>query len=183
MKLIEAMKLIKEQKVKAQDLREKVKRHCADLDFETPPYQDQAKQVREWIQAHSDILKFVLELRELIQHTNLITVVEMDLGGKRVAKTIAAWIHRRRDLATEELSMWQGLTDRNLQEGRLPSSQGGEAREVKIRRYYNPLERDEAIMLFRAEPGVIDRTLEVVNATTDLISEPTGRDKNGQNAA
>lgn len=171
MKLIEAMKLIKEQQEKAQDLREKVKKHCADLDFETAPYgADQKEQISKWIQSHSDILKKILELRVNIQRTNLATTVEMDIDGKHVSKTIAEWIHRRRDLATSEMAMWAGLTDRALQEGKLPSSQGGEARDVKIRRYYDPAERDRNIMLYKTEPGIIDRTLEVVNATTELIA-------------
>jgi hypothetical protein len=173
MKLIEGMKLIKELQLKAEDLRNKVKQYCADLDFETPMYPDQKRQVSEWIQAHSDILKEILGLRVNIQRTNLATVVEMELGGKRVSKSIAAWIHRRRDLATSELSMWTGLTDKNLKEGQfLPAtSPGVQPTPVKIRRYYEPTERDQKTELYRCEPGIIDRTLEVVNATTDLVTE------------
>jgi hypothetical protein len=172
MKLIEAMKLIKELQIKADDLRGKVKQYCADLDFETPMYPDQKRQVSEWIQAHSDILKEILKLRVNIQRTNLSTIVEIFLGGdKPVSKTIAEWIHRRRDLANAELLMWQGLTDKNLKEGQfLPvTSPGVAATPVKLRRYYDPQQRDEKVVLYRAEPGMIDRKLEVVNATTDLI--------------
>jgi hypothetical protein len=169
MKLIEGMKLIKELQEKAEDLRGKVTKHCADLDFETAPYPDQRTQISKWIQAHNDILKNILQLRVNIQRTNLATSVEIEIDGEHVTKTIAEWIHRRRDLAGLELKMWQGLTDRNLQEGKLPSSQGGEATAVKLRRYYEPAERDAKIMVYRAEPGIIDRTLEVVNATTELL--------------
>lgn len=165
------MKLIKELQVKAEDLRGKVKQYCADLDFETPMYPDQRKQVSEWIQSHSDVLKEILGLRVNIQRTNLATQVEMEIGGKLVTKTIAEWIHRRRDLATAELSMWQGLTDKNLKESQiLPSTAPGlTQREIKLRRYYDPSERDNKIELYRSEPGIIDRTLEVVNATTELL--------------
>lgn len=175
MKLIQAMKLIKELQIKAEDLRKKVKSHCADLDFETPLYEDQRKQVGEWIQSHSDILKEILKLRIAIQRTNLATKVEMELGGGRApVKTIAEWIHRRRDLATAEGQMWDGLTDKGLKEGQfLPSTTPGAAPvAVKIRRYYDPAERDKKVMEFKTEPGVIDRTLEVINAVTDLVDDP-----------
>jgi len=170
MKLIEAMKLIKELQVKADDLRTKVKTYCADFDFETPMYPDQKRQVGEWIQAHSDILKEILKLRTRIQKTNLKTNVDIQLNGATVSKTIAEWIHRRRDLATSELAMWQGLGDKGMKEGQsLPStSPGVPPTPVKIRRYYDPTERDNKVELYRSEPSVIDWTLEVVNATTDL---------------
>lgn len=63
MKIIEAMKLIKELQIKADDLRTKVALHCANLDFETAVYADQADQVKTWIQAHTDINKEILKLR------------------------------------------------------------------------------------------------------------------------
>lgn len=171
MKLIQAMKLIKELQEKADDLRGKAKQHSADFDFETPMYEDQKKQVSEWIQAHSDLLKEILKLRIAIQTTNLASQVEMEIGGKRVTKSIAEWIHRRRDLAKGELLMWEGLTDKGLKEGQnLPATTpGATPTPVKLRRYYDPKQRDEQIMIFKAEPGIIDRTLEVVNATTDVI--------------
>lgn len=168
MKLIEAMKKIKELQVKGDDLRKKVATYCADQNHETPVYgQEQAEKIKEWIQSHHDTLKEILRLRVAIQRTNIKTPVEIELGGKQVTKSIAEWIHRRRDLAELELSMWRGIGDRGLREGVLQTSTGG-TQEVKIRRYYDPSERDARIELYRSEPSVIDRTLEVVNAVTEL---------------
>ena len=39
---------------------------------------------------------------------------------------------------------------------------------MKIRRYYDPRERDRMVELYADEPKVIDSSLEVVNAITDL---------------
>lgn len=167
MKLIEAMKGIKDLARKADDLKAKVKQYCADLDYETPTYEDQRAQVASWIQAHTDILREILRLRVAVQRTNLATSVTITLGGVAVTKTIAEWIHRRRDLAESDRAMWASLTDRNLREGLVQTSAGGQ-KEVKIRRYYDPKQRDEKIELYRSEPQVIDATLEVVNAVTDL---------------
>jgi len=171
MKLIQAMKQLKELTTKAEDLREKVKKFCADLTIETPTYPDQRAQVAGWIQAHGDVVKRIGELRLAIQRTNLATAVTIELDGKQVTKPIASWIHRRRDLATLEGAMWSQLSDRNLKEQNLQTAPGGAVTEVRIRRYFDPAERDAKRELYRGEPSIIDGTLEVVNATTDLMEE------------
>jgi len=168
MKIIEAMKQIKDLQRKAEDLRQKVGNHSADLDYETPLYENQKLQVAEWLQAHSDIMKEILRLRVAIQRTNILTEVTITLAGKDVTKSIAEWIHRRRDLAGYEQNAWGRLTDRNLREGTITQSTG-QLKEVKIRRYFDPLVRDRKIEEFRSEPHQIDSTLEVVNAVTNLI--------------
>jgi hypothetical protein len=169
MKLIQAMKKLKDLNTKAEDLRKKVQQHAADLSIETPVYPDQKRQVSEWIQSHGDILKEILHLRVSIQRTNIATQVTVELDGKHVSKTIAEWIHRRRDLAKLDMAMWQALSDRNLKEQNLQTAPGGPVTEVRLRRYYEPAERDRKVEVYRTEPSVIDATLEVVNATTDLI--------------
>jgi hypothetical protein len=169
MKLIQAMKKLKDLNKKAEDLRVKVNVHAANLTIENPVYPDQKRQVEEWIQSHSDVLKEILHLRSSVQRTNIATSVTIELGGKNVTKTIAEWIHRRRDLAKLELGMWQQLTDRNLKEQNIQTSPGGAVTEVRIRRYYDPAERDAKVEIYRTEPSVIDGALETVNATTDLL--------------
>lgn len=168
MKIIEAMKQIKDLQIKALDLRKKVSTYCADQDFETPVYGDgQGAKIKEWIQSHGDIIKRILELRVAIQRANLSKQVTIELGGKQVTKSIAEWVHRRRDLAELERSLWAGIGDRNLREGVIKTSTGDE-RQVKIRRYYNPAERDTFIETYRSEPSLIDATLETVNAVTEI---------------
>lgn len=168
MKIIEAMKKIKDLQIKAEDLRNKVGVYHADVDFENPVYADQRGQVSEWLQAHSDILKEILRLRVAIQRTNLVTNVAIELGGKAVTKTIAEWIHRRRDLAGLDMAAWQKLNDKGLRDGQMKTTLG-DVRDVHVRRYYDPKERDAKIDLYRTEPMAIDGTLEVVNAVTDVI--------------
>ena len=170
MKLIEAMKKLKDLNVKAEDLRKKVSLNCADLSIETPLYgADQKATVDGWIQAHTDLIQEILKLRVQIQRTNLATSVTINIGGRQVTKTIAEWIHRRRDLAKLDMDMWGKLGDRGLKEQNIQTAQGGPVTEVRIRRYYDPAQRDEKLELYRSEPSVIDATLEVSNAVTDLI--------------
>lgn len=164
------MKKIKDLQIKIDDLKDKVKIYCSDLNFETPMYgNDQKKKVDSWLQSVGDILKEILDLRIQIQRTNLATEVTIELNSKQVTKTIAAWIHRRRDLAKSEQDLWQKLTDRGLKEGKMKDSTNQDI-EVKIRRYFDPEERDNKVELYRTEPSKIDATLEVVNATTDLLT-------------
>ncbi len=172
MKLIQAMKQTQDLQRKAEDLRAKVAIHCADLSYETPVYPDQRARIQEWIQAHSDILKEILRLRTAIARTNLATQVTIELDGKGVTKSIAEWIHRRRDLAKLEADMWGKLGDRGLKEGSTQSTGGGAPMEIKIRRYFDPVERDRKLDAFRSEPTTIDATLEVTNAITDLLETP-----------
>ncbi len=168
MKIIEALKQIKDLVRKSDDLRKKITQHSAYVNIETPVYADQKGQVSEWVQAHTDILKEILRLRYAIQKTNITTQVTIELGGKQVTKSVAEWIHRRRDLATLEGEAWKKLTDRNLKEGTGMNSMQ-QPMEVKIVRCYDPKERDNKIAVLDSEPSLVDAKLEIVNAVTDLI--------------
>jgi hypothetical protein len=168
MKIIEGLKQVKDLQKKADDLKVKIGNNSAHLSYEKPVYQNQAQQIKEWLQSHSDILKEILRLRIAIQKTNLATNVTIDLGDNNVTKSIAEWIHRRKDLAKQECAAWSKLTDRGLREGQMPQSTGDKL-DVTIMRYYDPKERDNNVSLYDSEPSTIDAKLEIVNAVTDLI--------------
>lgn len=170
MKLIEALKLTKELTVKASDLRTKVSQHSAYLSIETPVYPNQWEQISQWLQAHEDITREIARLNVSVARTNLQTPVVIKVGENLLTKSITEWVIRRRTLAAFDLAAWGLLTDRNLKEGQVPSSTaGGQPNLVKIVRCYDPVQRDKRITLYKEEPGLIDRNLEVVNATTDLL--------------
>ncbi|MCK4307867.1 hypothetical protein KAW50_06560 [candidate division WOR-3 bacterium] len=168
MKLIEALKQTKDLTRKADDIKALVKSHCAISSLETQKYLDQTKQVSIWIQAYCDVLKEILRLRIAIQKTNLETEVTIKIDEKNVTKSIAAWIHRRRDLAAFELQIWQVLSDRGIHEG-FGKSPTGDPIEIKVNRFYSPAEKDKKMEVYISEPSIIDGKLEVVNAITDLI--------------
>lgn len=182
MKIIEALKKIKDLQVKADDLRQKVARHGADLDVENPVYgseENQREKVKGWIQSHVDIMQEVADLHLRVMRTNLATEVTIELGGKPVVKTIAEWVVRRGNksrpgLSALDHSMWAGLTEvkigqRGLKDGQLQLTRESTPRDVRIRRYFDPGERDDRLELYRSEPAAIDARLEVVNAITDLL--------------
>ena len=175
MKIIEAMKQVKELARKQDDLRGKVAQNCAHLNFETPVYADPTATVRGWLQSYEDISQEIVRLRVAVQRTNLATQVPISLGGTTVTKSIAEWILRRggKDKdgqARSDYAAWSQVNDRGLKEGGLQSSVGQAiGMEVKVVRNFDPAERDRKVDLFRGEPSAIDAALEVVNATTDLI--------------
>jgi len=171
MKIIEAMKEIKELQRKSDDLCKKIAGNCALLDYESPLYgANQQKTVDGWIQSIHDMAKRIEFLRVCIQRTNLATNVEVILGEVPVTKTIAAWIHRRKDLAKAEYNTWKCLNDRGLKESTVPSTVPGvPATQIKIVRFFDPVRRDAMLNLFAGEPTNIDSRLEVINAITDLI--------------
>lgn len=169
MKLIVALKMSKDLTKKAGDLVKKIGDHSAHLDFETPVYKNQKEKVAEWVQAHTDIIREIERLKLAIQRTNLDTDVTIEIGGKQVTKSLAAWVIRRQgNYPQAESRAYGAQTDRGLQEGSWKDSQGQE-HDTKIVRCYDPEARDIKIDQLREEPTIIDTTLETVNAVTDLI--------------
>lgn len=173
MKIIEALKKTKDLQRKADDIRSKIRDNCADLDADTPAYgtsEQQRDQISEWLRAHSDILKEIEKLRLSIQKTNLETEVVVEVSeGKSVTKSIAAWIHRRKDLAKLEASAWSQLTHRNLRPQNYQRPGSDEVQIANVRKYYDQKKRDIMVENFTSEPSRIDAALEIANATTDLI--------------
>lgn len=169
MKIIEALKQIKDLNRKVADIQGKVQKNCCYLSNETPTYgANQKDQIAGWLQSVHDMLKEILRLRIAINRTNLITNVAIELGDITVTKTIAEWVIRRRELAKLEAQMWGCLSDRGLREGTIKQS-NGELAEVKIIRCFDPAERDKKLDAFQSEPIIIDSKLEIINAITDLI--------------
>lgn len=169
MKLIEALKGLKDLTQKASDLRVKIGAHSALLNVETPTYEDQSGQVAQWLQAHEDLTREIAGLHVRIAKTNLATSVTIKIGNNTLGKSITEWVVRRRTLAALDLAAWSQLTDRGLKEHHFKPTADSKVTEVKIVRCFDPVVRDDKVTLYKGEPGLIDRTLEVANATTDLL--------------
>lgn len=170
MKIIEAMKRVKMNKEKIADLRKRIANSSANLSYETPVYEDTAAKIKEWLQSCSDTSQDNVNLLVGIQRTNLATQVPIQMGDKTVTKSIAEWVWRRREYAKMDFDTWSQLTDRGLKEQKVAQSTGAEPMDVKIVRHYDPAQRDDMLAIYRAEPHVIDSVLEIVNATTDLVT-------------
>lgn len=168
MKIIEAMKRVKQNKEKINDLVVKITAGSAHMSHETPVYPDMKEKLREWAQSCDDLSKENVRLLVAIARTNIGTPVTIKLGDNSVTKSIAEWVWRRREYAALDLRTWQVMTDRNLKEGQVNTSTGVPM-DIKIVRNYDPELRDRRMAMFKSEPHEIDAALEVVNAVTDLI--------------
>lgn len=176
MKIVQALKKIKDNNVKIDDLKEKIAQHCADMENESPVYKDEATQkntVAGWLQSIHDLIVENEKLDYQIKKTNLATNVTILLGGKEVTKPITSWIKRRQSLAQMEMLAWQSLKDerngRRLVDEVSMDQKSGSKTVNKVRRYYDPQTRDVNVSIFKSEPSIIDGTLEVKNAETDLL--------------
>jgi hypothetical protein len=172
MKIIEAMRTIKVLNDKNAGLIGKIQQYCADDGQGEPHYQtveNQKAKVSEWIQSRKDCIKEIERLRLGIQRTNLATVVKVELGGVPIEKSIAAWIHRRRDLAGSEKQSFDALSCR-FQPQAMRDTEGN-AFVVNPRKYYDLEKREKMLDILQSEPTLIDAALEIANATTEVIFE------------
>ena len=174
MKIIEALKKNKDLMRKLEDIRKKLSTYCADMSVETPTYdtpEKQREQMDSWLKSHHDILKEIEKNRLAIQRTNLATMVKIQIVDDLfVEKSIAAWIHRRKDLANLDFKAWTSLTCKNLRQQAFKPDPNKETIEVAtVRKYYDQKEKDKKVEEYTSEPSRINAALEIVNATTDLI--------------
>ena len=169
MKIIEALKKIKDLRRKSDDLKDKLKTYCADMDCNTPTYPDQRGKIAEWLQGHNDIIKEIAHLKLAIRRTNLMTLVPIEFEGTFVTKSICSWIDRRKELAKLQEDTYRSLTNKGMRDSSYQVTTGAPIVPVKVIMYFDPNERDKKIELYRSEPAKIDSTLEIINAVTELI--------------
>lgn len=168
MKIIEALKQIKFLTVKVGDIQTKIMTHSADMEFDTPPFPDMRGKISEWLQASGDLVKEIARLKFRVQKTNVLTPLTIELHGTQVTKSIYEWIQRRKDLAKLELTGWERLTDKNLVDRQFQQTTGTLSM-IKMRRYYDPQEKEKKIAQLKIEPVLVDAALEITNCTVDLL--------------
>jgi len=177
MRLIEAMKETKSTLRKMEDLRKKISQYCADLDCMQPTYgspEEQKKKISEWLQSHNSLALKLTDLKKAIQLTNLKTSVTIKVGDNDVIRSIAEWVIRRREIIDLQLLAYNDLSDKGLAERGLRAI--GNVEETKrlssarVRFYFDASDRDRNIEILKNEKESIDKALEIVNATTELLS-------------
>jgi hypothetical protein len=173
-RIIEAMRKIKDNNVKISDLHVKIAQNSANLESVKTEYGDRTgEMVASWVQSCLDLTQESARLGIAIQKTNIHTNVTIELGGKQVTKSIAEWVLRRRLYANIDESTYRNLTDKRLQPQAQQSSNNGlpVVTVFNVVLNYDPVVRDTNIAVFREEPSKINAALEIVNATTDLIED------------
>lgn len=169
MKIVEALKKVKDLRVKAVNLREKITLCSAHMENNPPEYKDPKVQIKEWLQIHKDIIQEIESLLVRIQVTNTQTQVMIEIGGNQIVKSIAAWVYRERELSELDFQAWSALTDRGLRATIDRAQKDPEKQAVKVIFNFDAAERDKMTEIYRNEKSLINSQLEITNAVTDLL--------------
>lgn len=168
MKIIEALKELKLNLKKIDDITKRIALNSARKSFETSPYPDPAKQVIDWLSSIKGLSQRNAELTLAIARTNAATMVTIELQGVAVTKSITEWIYRRKVGSVVELKAWAALTNRNLKDEQIRQTDGT-ILDSKVALHYDQAQRDTIVDALTAEPTLIDTRLEIVNAVTELM--------------
>ena len=171
--LIEGMKQLRIIEKKMTNNAIAVQRYASMVSTEKPLFETEDKQRKELkvlIQSNKDLMDRYLDLKKRIEYSNLFTTVE--IGG--IKYTISDLLVIKRKMANQMLSTFNSLND---QEGsmRLRSygsqvDQGGNRPHVV--RFYKEEDKIAGLKVWQDLYDNITSRLEVVNATTPLMSLP-----------
>lgn len=171
MKIIEALKELKLIEKRIQGNQEQITKYASYISIDTPPLETESKQraeVDSLIQANYDLILRYLELKQKIELTNL--KVKVTLGGKDW--TISQLISLRRGMGKFYISTLQALSPI------VANKKFQELRQVEITNppkavlLWDEAKKNEQLKYWQQEVlDRIDPTLEIVNATTDLVED------------
>lgn len=174
MMVIEAMKKLRIIEKKMQNNSASIQRYASMVSTEKPYFDNEDKQkseIKSLIQSNQDLMEEYLTLKKRIEYSNLFTVVEM--GGKEYPISDLLVIKRR--LASKMLHTYNSL---NTREGdsrvggfRSPSTPTGQTPHVV--RFYREEDKNKGLQKWQDLHDNIESRLEVINATTPLMSLPS----------
>lgn len=171
MKIIEALKTLKANEKKIADLINKIQNNSARLSNQTSPYGDVGAAtgvVNGWMDSIRQTLRDKEVLTNRIHRTNVQTKVAILIGGNVVEKTIDEWLVRAKNGVNLQVQAYKSLTDRGLKEAFVSQPDGTNV-PVTIVRHFDAGARDKALSILAEESSLISSSLEIVNATTDLV--------------
>ncbi|MBW2632272.1 MAG: hypothetical protein JRC90_11065 [Deltaproteobacteria bacterium] len=173
LKLIEGMKKLKVLEKHMQRNAERIQQYASIPSNEKPYFGDEKTQmaeVKQLIQSNEDLLDEYLHLKKRVDMTNLTTKVTI---GKN-AFTLADLLILRRGLSKRMQQTFHALNDRFADERikgyqQRISTQAGE-KPVHVVRLYDEKEKFERLQYWQGLDDEIEQRLEVINATTDLVT-------------
>lgn len=171
MKLIEALKELPliEKKVarnveKLREYASAVDNGKVDLKFSTEALQ--RKEIESLLQSSNDLANRADKLRRAIALTNANTNVTI----KGETRTILEWISFRRNTFQLRLSALQALSD-TASTQQMRNTPVDPAVGIRVVRFYDEKNKNEKIEDLHNLYDAVDSTLEIVNATTDIVVE------------
>lgn len=173
MKLIEGMKKLKVMEKHLDRNSERIQQYASAPSNEKPAFdndKDQRAQVKSLIQSNTDLVAEYLHLKQRVEMTNLTTTVTI---GARTLK-LNDLLVLRRGLGKKYEVTFRALNttyaeQRINQSGRF----GGTApveKAPQVVRFYDENEKYEKLQEWQSIMDEIEQRLEVINATTDLVT-------------
>lgn len=171
--LVEGMKTLRVIEKKMTHNQGDIQRYASQVSTEKPYFETEEKQaneVKKLVQANTDLMSRYLNLKQRVEYTNLMTVVEMD----GVKYTISELLIIQRKLASMMFSTFNALNDNegNARLRHTPAPQSGTAAPHVVRFYKEEEKRAGARKWQDLMNNIITR-LEVINATTPLLGLPS----------
>lgn len=169
MKIIEALKKLKMNRKKIQDLQNLIRMNASHMESATKSlaYANPKQKILEWEQSIHDLQKENAQLLARISKTNLETKATIEIGDNQITKTISEWIYRRREGVDFDIQTQQAKATTLKQVA--TKDEKGEIVVDNVVRNYDQAKRDELLMSLSSEKMLIDSQLEIVNAVTDLL--------------
>jgi len=180
--LIEGMKKLKIYEKHIARNTDRIQQYASAPSNEKPTFGDekeQKKQVNELIQANQDLVTEYLHLKKRVDMTNLVTKVSI---GKRQL-TLGDLLILRRGLGKAMEKTFNALNTKYA-ESRLQSMRGYAAPQAGEKsphpvRFYDETEKFESLQDWQGLLDEIETRLEVINATTDLVTLTEGKPLEG----
>jgi hypothetical protein len=169
MKIIEAMKQLKVIEKRMAKNTAEITQYSSMLSTERPLFDsetEQKKEVASRIQANKDLMQEYLNLKFLIEYSNLHTFVEIN----GVKYSISALLVIKRTLAKKMLDTYSAL-NQSAAQGRLRSgmvSPTGD-KQVQVLSMYDEKDKNRGLAEWQNLYDNIESRLEVINATSDLV--------------
>jgi cysteinyl-tRNA synthetase len=166
MKIVEGIKELKHILKKMEKNSKQITEYAAAPDTERLHFgtkDAQAKEIRGLIQSNLDLSQNYLKIKQMIEKTNLVTVVE--INGKPY--TISELLVLKRTLARVLGQTYKALNDSHART-RLVATPRGEKQPI-IEKFYDEREKNDGERYWDDLYHTIDSRLEVINATTELV--------------
>lgn len=171
MKIIEALKELKLIKAKIESEIPLINKYASALDTESLPLKEASAhkaEVKSLIQSCEDLAMRYVYLKNRIDYTNLKTLVSMKSGK---AYTIAELLIMKRTTLEWVRTVYSNVTTgaADLRKAKLQQKLIDGAKEAQVLRFFDEKEIDYKKRELLELHHEIDGTLEIINATTELI--------------
>ena len=172
--LIEAMKKLRIIEKKMTNNAGSIQRYASMVSTEKTLFETDLKQrveIKALIQSNKDLMERYLDFKKQIEYTNLFTTVE--IGGINYA--ISELLVIKRKMAQKMLDTFNSLNDHegNKRLRGFSSSQNVTGERPHVVRFYKEEEKIAGLKVWQDLYDNITSRLEVVNATTPLMSLPS----------